>query len=441
MLEPRFRLWGIPIRVHASFAFVALAGLTSGSLPIAGIWVLVVFFTTLVHELGHAVAFLAFGRQPSIVLFGLGGLTHGDGPPLGRGKDVVMSLAGPLTEMLLIGVPALYLVRRVDPASDTLAITLDLLVWVGIGWALLNLLPVLPLDGGRVAAGILEGVWGLSGARAARWFSIAVALAGTAFAAAKGFFFGAAFGLFFVAQNRNDLHRLRDAPAADLLAKGHEVLDQGDSSEAERIANDVSSSARSAPMTGAALHLLAWAHLVAGRRAEAAAALARLPDDVRPSRAILAYTLLLDGNPDDAVETAVGGMLEDVTGVPPNGQLAIVLEREGLLDDVVDRLLRDPGSAGPRAVHVLSGYLHRTGRYAAAAALCEKLFGDDRSNRGMNAYNAACALARLGRSEEALVWLDRAVELGFADATFLDGDEDLASLRDHEGFLRIRARV
>jgi Flp pilus assembly protein TadD len=49
-------------------------------------------------------------------------------------------------------------------------------------------------------------------------------------------------------------------------------------------------------------------------------------------------------------------------------------------------------------------------------------------------YNLACSLARLERAVEALDSLERAVELGFADAEFMQSDEDLASLRAEERF-------
>ena len=50
------------------------------------------------------------------------------------------------------------------------------------------------------------------------------------------------------------------------------------------------------------------------------------------------------------------------------------------------------------------------------------------------AYNAACAFSRAGRLDEAQLMLDRAVSLGFKDATHAERDADLAALRQTAGF-------
>jgi len=52
-------------------------------------------------------------------------------------------------------------------------------------------------------------------------------------------------------------------------------------------------------------------------------------------------------------------------------------------------------------------------------------------------YNLACSLALLGRTEESLDALERAIELGFENAAHLLADEDLASLREEPRFLEI----
>jgi hypothetical protein len=49
-------------------------------------------------------------------------------------------------------------------------------------------------------------------------------------------------------------------------------------------------------------------------------------------------------------------------------------------------------------------------------------------------YHLACALARLGRSDEALAALDASVKAGFTNLTQLQSDEDLASLRGDARF-------
>jgi hypothetical protein len=56
-------------------------------------------------------------------------------------------------------------------------------------------------------------------------------------------------------------------------------------------------------------------------------------------------------------------------------------------------------------------------------------------------YNVACGYSLLGRKDEALDWLDRAVAAGFDDRRNLETDADLANIRDTERFRQILAKV
>jgi hypothetical protein len=72
----RFRLLGIPVRVHPLF-WLATAVLGSGGSETLGpilIWIGCVFVSILVHEYGHGLMARLFRCRPSIVLYGLGGL-------------------------------------------------------------------------------------------------------------------------------------------------------------------------------------------------------------------------------------------------------------------------------------------------------------------------------------------------------------------------------
>jgi tetratricopeptide (TPR) repeat protein len=56
-------------------------------------------------------------------------------------------------------------------------------------------------------------------------------------------------------------------------------------------------------------------------------------------------------------------------------------------------------------------------------------------------YNHACALARSGRKQEALVWLRRAVEDGFSPREDIESDPDLVSLRGDPAFAEILSKA
>ncbi len=72
----RFRILGFPVHVQPFFLLVAaLLGGMRNDLTLILIWVAVVFVSVLAHELGHALVARAYGQQPSILLYSMGGLT------------------------------------------------------------------------------------------------------------------------------------------------------------------------------------------------------------------------------------------------------------------------------------------------------------------------------------------------------------------------------
>jgi len=102
-----FTLFGFPVRVHPLFWLVVIVfGLSSASITALLIWVVVVFISILVHELGHAFAMRMYGLDSRIVLHMAGGLTVPGGwagAALGRGEEIIVSFAGPLAGFLLAG--------------------------------------------------------------------------------------------------------------------------------------------------------------------------------------------------------------------------------------------------------------------------------------------------------------------------------------------------
>ncbi|HYF14815.1 MAG TPA: tetratricopeptide repeat protein [Phycisphaerales bacterium] len=92
-----------------------------------------------------------------------------------------------------------------------------------------------------------------------------------------------------------------------------------------------------------------------------------------------------------------------------------------------------------RLLHFRLGYaLHVTGKHEEA--LKHHLLGAQIHHPAIRIdalYNAACANALLGRKDEALVWLERAIDAGFKDTGQIAKDTDLDSLRDDERFKKL----
>jgi Zn-dependent protease len=283
-----FRLGKIPVRVVPSFFLMTvLLGISGTDLRILVAWIAIVFASVLVHELGHATMGLAFGLQPQIDLHGMGGTTSwAPAPALATWKRIAITLAGPGA-----GFAAAALVRYgIGPAAfpDTKLGTfvyVELLA-VNFEWGILNLLPMLPLDGGNVMAQALNALTGGRGERPARVVSIGVA----ALAIATAFYFqswwGGLLAVSFVATNWRGLTDLsareHDAPMQAALRAAHDALEAKDGPKVLELARPVALGSRTAPVRAEALHLLAFGFLLENRVADADAAIAALPKGYTP---------------------------------------------------------------------------------------------------------------------------------------------------------------
>lgn len=200
-----FSLFGIPVRVSPLFWLIGLVlglGVADRSLLALAAWMVAFFVSILVHELGHALALMAFRQRPWITLYGFGGLTSHD-PSLGGRRpgalgEILISLAGPAAGFLLAGL--VFALLSVMPADRTLSASMEVLLGAMLGinifWGILNLMPVYPLDGGQVAREVLCL---FSPRRGVRWslaLSMVVAVGLAVVAAMRGSWIMA---LFFLA--------------------------------------------------------------------------------------------------------------------------------------------------------------------------------------------------------------------------------------------------
>ena len=155
MRSLRFTAWSFPVEVQPSFWIVAVLLGWQGDTLSAAAWVLVLLVSILIHELGHALAFRRYGHSPRIVLYALGGLTYGSDVPLAPLERVAVSLAGP-TAGFLSGLVVLALSMLVGEASAGVESAIGMWLWVNLGWGMLNLLPIHPLDGSQALSGLLD---------------------------------------------------------------------------------------------------------------------------------------------------------------------------------------------------------------------------------------------------------------------------------------------
>ena len=149
----RFSLFGIPVAIEPFFwiTLVILGGAAGADNAAAildiGLFVIAGFISILVHELGHALTARSFGAHSRITLQAFGGYAAYTGVRLSRWQSFLVTAAGPGVQILL-GLAVYFLARHLPNISEQGATFLSTLVLISFFWAILNLLPVLPLDGG-----------------------------------------------------------------------------------------------------------------------------------------------------------------------------------------------------------------------------------------------------------------------------------------------------
>lgn len=159
--------WGL-IAIAAIFTFTLAADQYPGAFPgrdsaqywIAGLATTVLFaLSILVHELGHAVVARGEGvGVDGVTLWMFGGVARLTSLPRTAASEARIALAGPAATGLAAGVFWLLATLTAPPDRPALAATMfDWLSRTNLLLLVLNLLPALPLDGGRVLS---AAVWG-----------------------------------------------------------------------------------------------------------------------------------------------------------------------------------------------------------------------------------------------------------------------------------------
>ena len=155
LIDTRFRLFGIPIQTSFWF-FPFLAGIgwivSDGHLLVIPIFVLAMTLALLAHEFGHAlVGRWLGGRGPEIYLVFFGGLCAFRHASFTRWREMGMVAAGPLVNLLLGGLVFLLLYPDLNAGRAWWAgAFLNWFIVVNLFLGILNLIPVLPLDGGHI---------------------------------------------------------------------------------------------------------------------------------------------------------------------------------------------------------------------------------------------------------------------------------------------------
>lgn len=412
----RVRIFGFPVTLDLSFVIVVgilgwYPGVTAQSFVT---WLVMVPLAVLVHELGHAFVARTTGAQPAITLAGLGGVTTYVPPrPLSRARSIAISTAGPAVG-IVIGVILLVVDRVAGPEAGLGHTVLNLAVFTTLGWSVLNLLPILPLDGGQTLRELLPGSPAKRAVRAAM-VSIVLAAIAAVIAYQAGLVFGALLAAFFIISNVMTVRNAREFDRIDVNQRLVGLMWFDRAEEARALLADQPSDASVRPLVRTAVQATSE-DAGGGSRAQLAAIAARADDLEAPTLLLLVHRVRHEWR--DARDLLAGPL---GSHVDPFGVLTTLVAAHS-------------AGAARDAAQLGQAYLDR------------EVPGPDPQHRApVIAFRTAAAWAAAGEPERGLTAFRRAAELGFDDLTAVDSDDDLAPLRplpgydDARGVIRRRA--
>ncbi len=159
-------LFGVPVRFHFTFVILLIFLIVFGvsgrqSAAASALYILALFASVLLHELGHALVARRYGlRILEIVMLPIGGVARLERSPKPR-EELWIALAGPAVNFALAA--ALFAILALKGwwtpveklAEPTDANLLQRVATGNLILALFNLLPAFPMDGGRVLRSLL----------------------------------------------------------------------------------------------------------------------------------------------------------------------------------------------------------------------------------------------------------------------------------------------
>lgn len=365
---------GFGVRFEAFFWIIAVfIGLRFGQDNIgkAVLWIGLVTASVLLHELGHAMAYRHYGAKARISMTGWGGLTYGtDTSHITPKQQIVISLAGSTVEMLFLGFPAIIIRSMWDPAWGSWAyLTLTWLIWINVTWALVNLAPVWPMDGGKVIEQVFILRSGHNRMRLVHKISVIAGVIAAMICWNYGIRFGTWMFIFFVVLNLFGMQALKTKkpyqlwPGVDtangtshkwedhLVAKpmtSHEHLKNGFAAlvderthDTDRHLAEITETRRASKKDQAlASELSLWRQLTAGRPDLAEASFDTV---AKPTATLRAVMSLCAVHSDDGLRNLADGIVSE-SDHPASEQGILWAARNGYIVQLVTVLL-EAGSA------------------------------------------------------------------------------------------------
>ena len=167
------KIAGIGLFIHWTFSLLILfivyinqkAGQNATQILWSVLFILCIFITVLMHELGHALTAKKYNiKTIDITLLPIGGLARLERLPEKPSEELVVALAGPLVNIALALITSLFIslpntseqmVSQLSNGVNSNNFFLNFFL-VNIVLAIFNLIPAFPMDGGRVLRALLS---------------------------------------------------------------------------------------------------------------------------------------------------------------------------------------------------------------------------------------------------------------------------------------------
>lgn len=370
----------IPVSIHPIFWIMSFGiGWLSSNQDIMKtlMWMAVILVSIVVHEFGHALTAKAFGQKTHIELMGMGGATYRRGGQLTSFKEFLIVLNGPLAGFALFILSSFLVFAFGGSVASPIAYMLQVSIWVNFYWTLLNLIPVYPMDGGKLFRIILEAIFGVRGVKFSLFVSMALAGILSLFCLwAQQIFMAAIFLLF----------------AYEGYKAWYSTLELSESDEKDDLKNDLHSAQKE----------------------------------------------IEDGDLESAKLKLIGIRDKAKTGVlyqVATEYLAEVVDQQGRSDEAYDLLQSLEGNLTPEALVLLHDLTYRKGDMEKSIDLGNKAFQEDPQ------YNTALlnafAHARLGDVRSSVGWIRCAEREGLPDAKEVLRRKEFDTIRADPLFQRV----
>lgn len=446
LLTLRFRLFGFPIAITPLFwltgpiliyPVIRHVGVTVEF----SFWVLIFI---LLHELGHALAFRMYGIPSRIVLLPFGGYTRPTylrSQSRQRMRQIFISFAGPLAGFVAGGL--IYLVWVLDIGYPRVYLHYDLAIRVGlllsVGMSLFNLVPMLPLDGGRMLYYALNAGKSISAGKVLVGLSLLVG----AVIVGLAFYFGdritGVLALLIVLYNLRSMYTYLDQKLYPVLREIELQILRKDDDAAVKSIVSTHKAAYSSRIKRHVEEMLAQLFCLRDDDAFLAPAVAHFaPYDAR-LQFLEIVRLRREGQSAEA-EALLEAQAAAKQSPYTVGRRLILMVDADRIEEALSELETWKGHPWHLVIFVvLTLHMINHDRLDLAEELLGAAF--EETPEPLILYNLACIQARRGASAEAIALLHRALDDHFTSGYLIPHDPDFVALQDDPGWQALVARV